>query len=235
MVTLYAKWTRTTYGPYYVGLATTATMPAALKGFSTSSKIPGMKWTPSRHRWTGKPTKAGTYTVKYSSGKKTLTRKILVVKDSVVLSDETIGSTVFQSGDGMHVELSPSSHAGAVTVDSVGGLPDGLEYADGFITGSTAMSGSFKVTITATSAAKQKLTRSFYLNIGVPDCCIGTFNGFVGFADESRIDELALLNRGMFRLSARSPFCMPFHFSSKALITFKIFGISASVLMASSR
>ena len=204
VVNLYARWTRTTYGPYYVGLSSTVTMPSSLKGYTTSTKIPGMKWSPSKYRWTGKPTKAGTFKVKYKKGSKTVTRNVLVVKDSVVLSDESVASTVFASGKDMNVEISPSSRAGAVTVNSVSGLPAGLEYADGVISGSTAMSGSFKVTLTVTSAANQKLTRSFYLNIGVPECCIGTFNGFVGFADTNRIDELAFINRGTFQLSAPS-------------------------------
>ncbi len=204
VVNLYAKWTRTTYRTYYVGVKSTVAMPSSLKGYSTATKIPGMKWNSTKYKWTGTPTKAGTYTVKYTKGSKSATRKVVIAKDAIVLSDESICSTVFATGEGMDVEISPSSHAGSVTVTSVGGLPDGLSYADGVISGSTKMSGAFKVTVTATSAVGQKLSRAFYLSIGVPECCIGTFNGFIGVEDTNRVDELAFLNRGSFRLSAPS-------------------------------
>lgn len=204
VVNLYAKWTRVTFRTYYVGVKATVTMQSSLKGYTTSTKIPGMKWNSASYKWTGTPTKAGTYTVKYTKSSKSVTRKIVVVKDSIVLFDETVPSTVYASGEDMHVEISPSSHAGSVTVNSVTGLPEGLSYADGVISGTTRMSGSFKVTVSATSAAGQKLSRSFNLSIGVPECCIGTFNGFVGSEDTNRVDELAFLNRGTFRLSAPS-------------------------------
>ena len=203
VVTLYAKWTKTTYRTYYVGLKYTITMQSGLKGYTTSSKVPGLKWTSSKYKWTGTPTKAGTYTVKFKKGTKSATRKIVVAKDAIVW-DAAADGLMFQTGDDVRVDLAPSSAAGTLASSSATGLPEGLVYANGVISGATAMRGTFKVTISAVSAAGQKLTRAYSLVIGVPECCIGTFNGFVGFVDPDTTDELALSNRGTFRLSAPS-------------------------------
>ena len=202
VVTLYAKWTRTTYRTYYVGLKSTVQMSSGLKGATTSSKVPGLKWSPSKYRWTGTPTKAGTYTVKLKKNGKTYTRKIVIVKDSLVWADGAIGM-LFATGRDLALDLSPTSAAGALRSVEVSGLPDGLEYADGAVSGSTSMRGVFTLKVSAVSAAGQKLARAYKLSIGVPECCIGTFNGFVGFAAPSgTTDELALSNRGSFRLAA---------------------------------
>ena len=58
--------------------------------------------------------------------------------------------------------------------------------------------------LTVFSANGQKLTRTISIQVGVPEFCIGTFNGFTGFVDTNRLDELALSNRGIFRLAAPS-------------------------------
>ena len=201
VVNLYAKWTKVTYRTYYTGIKCTITMSSSLKGYTTSSKVPGLKWSSSKYRWTGTPTKAGTYTVKFKKGTKSATRKIVVVKDSVTWAEGTVGR-MFQTGDDLRLDLAPATQAGTVKSVTVTGLPDGLTYSDGVISGSTAMRGTFKLTFSVVSAAGQKLSRAYNLNIGVPDCCVGTFNGFIGFADPTTTDELALSNRGTFRLSA---------------------------------
>lgn len=201
VVTLYAKWTKTTYRTYYVGVKTTVTMSSGLKGATTSSKVPGLKWSSSKYRWTGTPTKAGTYTVKFSKSGKTYTRKIVVAKDAVVWPEGTVG-LIFPSGDGISQPLVPTSHAGAAQSVTVSGLPEGLAYEDGVITGSTAMRGTFKLTFTVVSAKGQKLKGAYNLNIGVPECCTGTFIGFTGFLDTNRLDVLRFTDRGTFRLSA---------------------------------
>ena len=203
VVTLYAKWRRITYRTYYVGVSATITM-SELKGWKTSSKIPGLKWTSKTGKWTGKPTKAGTYTVKFKKGSSSATRKIVVVKDAIVFADEDYASKVVVPGEPFKLELAPASAAGAPKSSSVAGLPAGLSYAGGRITGTTTQVGTFTVKVTVVSAKGQTLTRTIQLAIGVPECCVGTFNGFIGYKDESRSDVLALLNRGTFRLSAPS-------------------------------
>ena len=203
VVTLYAKWTRTTYRTYYTGLKYTIAM-TDLKGWTASTKVAGMTWNKSTGKWSGAPTKAGTHTVKFKKGTSSASRKVVVVKDAVKFADESAASTVTAAGAPVSLDLRPYSLAGDVKSVSVTGLPDGLSYVGGAVTGASTKVGVFKVTVTAVSAAGQKLTRAFNLTIGVPDCCIGTFNGFVGSADTNRLDVLSLSNRGMFRLSAPS-------------------------------
>lgn len=201
VVTLYAKWTRTTYRTYYVGLKCTITMSSGLKGYATSSKVPGLKWSSSKYRWTGTPTKAGTYTVKFTKGSKSATRKIVVAKDAIVWETDVVGM-VFPTGDDVRVVLNPTTHAGVPKSVAVSGLPEGISYADGVLFGSTAMAGTFRIIVTVVSAKGQKISRAYDLRIGVPACCVGTFNGFIGFADGERLDELRFANRGSFTLSA---------------------------------
>jgi len=203
VVTLYAKWRKVTYRTYYIGISETITM-SDVKGWTTSSKVPGMKWTPKTGKWTGKPTKAGTYAVKFKKSSSTVTRRIVVAKDSIFFADEDYASKVIAVGEPFELNLTPTSAAGAVKSSTVTGLPAGLSYAGGYITGTPTQVGTFTVTVTAVSAKSQTLTRTFKLEIGVPDCCIGTFNGFIGEADASSSDVLAFLNRGVFRLSAPS-------------------------------
>ena len=203
VVTLYAKWTRVTYRTYYTGIKYTISMPDC-KGWATSSKVSGMKWNKSTGKWTGAPTAAKVYTVKFTKGTSSKSRKIVVVKDAIKFVDETVTQRVAAAGEPLSLELFPYSQAGDVKSVSVTGLPDGLSYTGGTISGTPTQVGTFKVTVVAVSANGQKLTRTFSIVLGVPDCCIGTFNGFIGFRDDARQDPLALLNRGTFKLSAPS-------------------------------
>ena len=203
VVTLYAKWRRVVYRTYYTGLSATITM-SELKGWTTSSKVAGMKWTSKTGKWTGKPTKAGTYTVKFKKGTSSTTRKIVVAKDAILFAEEDYVNKVIVPGEPFELDLSPVSAVGAVKSATVTGLPAGFSYAGGRITGTTTQVGTFAVKVTAVSAKGQTLTRTLLFEIGVPDCCIGTFNGFIGTKDTMHQDELAFLNRGTFRLSAPS-------------------------------
>lgn len=203
VVTLYARWLKTTYRTYYTGLRCTITMQSGLKGWTTKSKIPGLKWSSTNYRWTGTPTKAGTYTVTFVKGTSSTKRKVVIVKDSISWAEGAMGQ-ILPAESAVDLDLSPTTYTGVPTSVAVTGLPEGLSYADGHITGTTDLVGTFKLTVTVVSSAGQKLSRAYYLNIGVPACCIGTFNGFVGFLDTNRVDQLALLNRGTFRLSAPS-------------------------------
>ena len=203
VVTLYAKWRQMTYRTYYVGISATITM-SDLKGWTTSSKVPGLKWTAKTGKWTGKPTKAGTYTVKFKKGSSSATRKIVVVRDAILFADENYADRVIAVGEEYGQDLTPSTAMGAPKSVVVTGLPDGLAYAGGHIAGTPAQVGTFTVKVTVVSAKSQTLTRTFPLEIGVPDCCIGSFNGFVGVKDGSAADVLAFSNRGTFRLTAPS-------------------------------
>ena len=201
-VTLYAQWKRITYRTYYTKLKTNITV-SDMKGWTTSSSFPGMKWNSSTGKWSGKPTKAGTFTIKYKKSSSSATRKFVVVKDALVFADETAVSTSAEAGEELSLDLSPTSFPGAVKSVKVTGLPAGLEYSDGKITGASTMVGTFKVTVTAVSAKSQTLTRTITISIAVPDCCIGTFNGFVGLGfPEDASSPLYITNRGSVRISA---------------------------------
>ncbi len=206
VVTLYAKWTRTTYRTYYTGVKATITISDCKGWAKTSGAIAGMTWSASAGKWTGTPKTVGTYTTKYKKGSTTKTRKIVVVKDKIVFADELAARYVAGAGEPLQLNLAPSTLAGAATSVVFTGLPDGLAYdaATGCVTGTPERVGIFKVTVTVVSAKGQKLTRTFNVTIGVPDCCIGTFNGFIGIPRQDSPDPLVLDNRGTFRLFAPS-------------------------------
>ena len=206
IVTLHAKWLRTTYRTYFTGVKTTISIPDCKGWTRKSGTISGMTWSSSAGKWTGAPKAAGTYTIKYAKGSSSKTRKIVVAKDAVVFADEDAARYVDGEGEPLELNLSPSSLAGAAKTVTFTGLPEGLAYdsATGCVTGTPVRVGVFKVTVTVTSVNGQKLSRSFNITIGVPDRCIGTFNGFIGWSDQGSSDPLSLGNRGTFRLSAPS-------------------------------
>ena len=204
VVTLYAKWTRTIYRTYYTGVKTTISISDCKGWTKKSGAISGMTWNPSKGKWTGTPKSAGTYTIKYKKGSSTKTRKIVVVKDAVTFADETVVKRVFAGGEEISLDLHPETLAGKPSSVKVAGLPDGIAYSDGVVTGRLDRVGTFKATVTVVSVNGQKLTRTLPIEVGVPEFCIGTFNGFIGFVDSNRVDELALSNRGTFRLAAPS-------------------------------
>ena len=205
VVTLYARWKKTTFRTYYTGLKYTISM-TDLKGWTPNQKVTGMTWNKSTGKWTGTPTKAGTFTLKFTKGSSTTTRKVVVVTDTVKFADEEELNRIFAEGDAIALNLSPFSRVGAAKSVKVTGLPAGLAYsaADGVISGTSTRVGTFKVTVTIVSAKDQKLTRTFNLVIGVPDCCVGTFSGFTGWEQTDPTDVLSLSNRGTFRLTAPS-------------------------------
>ena len=206
VVTLYAKWTRTIYRTYYTGVKATITISDCKGWTKTSGAISGMTWNASTGKWTGTPKTAGTYTTKYKKGSTKRTRKIVVVKDAVVFADENAARYVAAAGEHLNLNLAPASLAGPARTIAFSGLPAGLAYdaAMGCVTGTPERVGTFKVTVIVTSVNGQKLTRTFNFMIGVPDCCIGTFNGFIGWSDPEVSDPLYLNNRGTFRMFAPS-------------------------------
>ena len=203
VVTLYATWRRTTYRTYYTGLKYTISM-SDMKGWTPNKKVTGMTWNKSKGTWSGKPTKAGVFTIKFTKGSSSSTRKVVVEKDAVTFADETFLNRIYAGGEEISLAIYPSSKAGTAKSVTVTGLPSGLGYADGVITGVVERVGTFNVKVTVVSAKGQSLSRTFAIQAGVPDFCIGTFNGFIGFVDTDRLDELALSNRGTFRLAAPS-------------------------------
>ena len=206
VVTLHAKWTRITYRTYYTGVKATITISDCKGWTKTSGAVAGMTWNASTGKWTGTPKTAGTYTTKYKKGSTTKTRKIVVVKDAVVFADEKAARYVAAEGERLNLNLAPASLAGPAKTITFSGLPTGLAYdaATGCVTGTPVRVGTFKVTVTVTSAYGQKLTRTFNVVVGVPACCIGTFNGFIGWSNPESSDPLYLDNRGTFRMSAPS-------------------------------
>lgn len=211
IVTLYAKWLRTTYRTYFTGVKTTIAISDCKGWTRKSGTISGMTWSSSTGKWTGTPKKAGTYTIKYKKGSSTKTRKIVVVKDAVVFGKDDEHALQLQDANFLagreldpSLTLAPESLAGAAKAVSISGLPPGLAYdaATGCVTGTPERVGTFKVTVTVTSAKGQKLTRTFSIVIYVPSTCVGTFNGFIGLGDDVDGDPFGLESRGMFRLSA---------------------------------
>ena len=203
VVTLYAKWRRTTFRTYYTGVNYTISM-TDLKGWTPNKKVTGMKWNKSKGKWTGKPSKAGTFTIKFKKNKSSITRKVVVAKDAVTFGDETALNRIYAAGAEVLLDLSPASKAGEARSVAVTGLPSGLGYVDGVITGVVERVGTFNAKVSVVSAHGQKLSRTLTIQADVPEFCIGTFNGFIGFVDTNRLDELALSNRGTFRLAAPS-------------------------------
>jgi hypothetical protein len=203
VVTLYAKWRRVTYRTYYTGVNHTISM-SDLKGWTPNKAVTGMKWNKSKGKWTGKPSKAGTFTITFKKNKSSTTRKVVVVKDAVTFADETALNRAYAAGETVSLDLSPASKAGEARSVTVTGLPPGLGYADGAVTGVVERVGTFNANVSVVSANGQKLSRTLTIQAEVPEFCIGTFNGFIGFADTNRLDELALSNRGTFRLAAPS-------------------------------
>ena len=204
VITVYAKWTRITYRTYFTGVKATITISDCKGWKKKSGAVPGMTWTSSTGKWTGTPKTAGTYTIKYKKGSSSRTRKVVVVKDAIVFADEPAERYV--AGNPLQLNLSPSTLAGSAQSVVFKGLPDGLAYdpATGCVTGTPERVGTFTVTVTVKSAKQQTFTHSFDMTIFVPDCCIGTFNGFIGKSKAAGSDPLALDNRGTFRLTALS-------------------------------
>lgn len=199
-VTLYAKWRRTTFRTYYVGVKLSVKM-SGLKGYSLSTSVSGLKWNATTYTLSGTPKKAGTFTLKFKKGTKSASRKIVIANDAIVLADDSFTGTVIGEGEDLSVNLSPRAISGTVSNVSVTGLPDGITYADGVLSGRSTQVGTFSITISATSASGRKLSKTVSLTIGVPEKLIGTFNGFVGLGEDP--DSL-VTNRGSLKVTASS-------------------------------
>jgi len=163
VVRLYAKWKRITYRTYCTGVKYTIAM-TDLKGWATSSKVAGLTWNSKTGKWSGKPTKAGTFTVKFTKkGKSAITRKIVVAKDKVIFcgDDKTTSSPELDCDD-VDFDLSPVSYAGDLKSINVSGLPKGISYSNGKLTGSS-VPGQYTIKFSGKSANGQTVSGTFKL------------------------------------------------------------------------
>ena len=202
-VKLYAVWKKVVYRTYYVGVKAVINIPG-LAGCTTTSKVPGLTWSSSKSRFAGTPTKAGVYKVILTNGKASTWRKIVIKDDVIIFADESAIGRMLPEGKSIRLDLSPVSHAGTPIRSAVSGLPAGLTYADGVISGTTHLVGTFTITVGIRTPSNVHLTRTIQLVIGVPELVVGTFNGFIGYQDPDCTDVLALSNRGTFQFTASS-------------------------------
>ena len=169
-ITLYAKWTRTTYRPYYTGLS--YTISTGLKGYTAKTTFPGMKWTASTGKFSGKPTKANAtdpvtdagLKVKFVKGKTTVYRNFVVVKDTLSL-DGAESKTVEVTTSDDNLKYAATAISGELKKDSVTvtGLPSGMVFtaSTGLITGRPTMAGTYTVTVKGTSNQGQTLSATY--------------------------------------------------------------------------
>ena len=169
-ITLYAKWTRTTYRAYYTGMS--YTISTGLKGYTAKTSFPGMKWTSSTGKWSGKPTKANAtdpvadagLKIKFVKGKTTVYRYFVVVKDALSL-EGTESKTVEITTSDDDLEYAATAISGALKADTVTvtGLPAGMVFtaSTGTITGRPTKAGTYTVTVKGTSSQGQTLSTTY--------------------------------------------------------------------------
>ena len=169
-ITLYAKWTRKTYRPYYTGKS--YTISTGLKGYTAKTSFPGMKWTSSTGKWSGKPTKANAtdpvadagLKIKFVKGKTTVYRYFVVVKDALSL-EGTESKTVEITTSDDDLEYAATAISGALKADTVTvtGLPAGMVFtaSTGTITGRPTKAGTYTVTVKGTSSQGQTLSTTY--------------------------------------------------------------------------
>ena len=170
VIRLYARWTRTTYGPYYTGIKKTIKLKnyagTLYANYKPASKIPGLTWS-AKGYWTGKPTTAGTYAVKFTKGSSSITRTFVIVKDAVEIDGLEIGDDGRVETDTSELfENAVTAVSGELKSVKVTGLPDGLVYKDGVITGRVTVPGTYTVKITGVSVKNgQTVTRTVVLDV----------------------------------------------------------------------
>ena len=187
VVTLYARWTRLVYGTYYTGVKYTikpATYAGGLyKGYAISRKIPGMTWYPAKGYWTGKPTTPGTYVVTFKKkGAASVTRTFVVEKDEVLLPDAEINEQgELLTDTSTTIASKVSAVSGGLSDMSVSGLPPGMSFVGGEISGRPTVPGEYVVKVTGTSVKGQKLTKTITFLVEEGDAIL--LNG-LAHADE---------------------------------------------------
>lgn len=76
-VSLYARWRRTTFRIHGIKKSQSLSI-SSLKGWTATAKVPGLSWSSSKGKMTGKPTKAGTFKIKFRKGASVCTRTFIV-------------------------------------------------------------------------------------------------------------------------------------------------------------
>ena len=174
-VTLYAVWGPVSSMTYYLQ-QTVSLAYGTLKGYSVSGELPtGLKWSSSSGKLSGKPTKTGTWSVKFVKSKSTISVKMTVKKDVVILGGDPSGTT-YEGGGDIALKLGAKSYVGAPQKVSVSGLPMGLSYdaASGSIIGSPRVTGKYTATVKMTSAAGVSLSKPITVTIAPPAGSSGT-------------------------------------------------------------
>ena len=179
VISLYARWTRTTYGPYYTGIKKTIKISnyagTLYANYKPASKIAGLTWS-TKGYWTGTPTKAGTYSVKFTKGTSSITRKFIIVKDTVEVDGLEIGADNVATIDtSMKLDEAIGAVSGDLKPDTVKvtGLPAGLSLKDGAIVGRATVPGEYTVKITGTSVKNgQSLSKTFKLVVEEGDAIL---------------------------------------------------------------
>ena len=173
-VTLYAKWTRTTYRTYYTGKK--YTISTGLKGYAAKTTFPGMTWASSTGKFSGTPKTANTtdplhgagLKIKFVKGKTTVYRYFVVVKDVASLEGEGMtGKTVELTTSDADKTFAAVAVSGTMSNVKVTGLPDGMEYsaADNAISGRPTKPGSYTVKVSGTSAQGQALSATYTFKV----------------------------------------------------------------------
>ena len=168
---LYARWTRMIYGPYYTGvkktIKPTSYTGSAYTGWAAASKIPGLTWNKTKGYWTGTPTKAGTYAVKFTKSSSSTTRTFVVVKDEVELADLAVDADTktVTADTSMVLSNAIAAVSGSLSGITVAGLPDGLKYENGAIVGRATTPGSYTVTVSGTARTGQKVKTVFTFEV----------------------------------------------------------------------
>ncbi len=165
---------------------------------------PGLKY--SGGAIVGKPTKTGTYTAKFTAknaaGTKTKTIRIVVTNpgfavDVNVRANGATGAVTVRSGDsvpmfaGVAQRITVASAPGkagvaksAASSVTATGLPPGLKYANGTITGTPSRTGTYTVKLVFRNALGWSKTFTLKMAVGaLPAFARGTFNGWTYLED----------------------------------------------------
>ena len=186
VITLYARWTKMTYGPYYTGVSKTVRpvdyLNKVFTGYKPASTPAGLKWSTSKYYWTGKPTKAGTYTITFKKSSSSIKRTFIIVKDEVRLDGLEIDSDNTAWTDTSAAFDQPiAAVSGDLTSITVSGLPEGLSYRDGKIVGRAKTPGLYTVTVSGKTKNSQTVKKTFSLMVEEGDALL--LNG-MAHADE---------------------------------------------------
>lgn len=172
-----------------------------LLGYAAKNLPGGLSYAAKTGKVSGAAKKAGEYEAVFTQTGRHDVPVLFSVREEVVsvgcagLSDGAFTAGVAGNADGIPLEI--SSETGVKSV-SVSKLPAGMKYdaKAGRITGAPTKAGDYLVSITVTTKSGAKRTESVSISVdALPDCAVGTFNGFVKADDGEE-------NMGTFQLTA---------------------------------